>query len=285
MSALLLTAIVNTGLAADIPPSPPDEKLMTQKLEREFQKQAEAYAFALDAARKSTLMLQKTPVMRWTADGNFGAVWVWTDQNRPQVVGCLGSFRNGNNELEGFHEFHAITAQPLPRINIGESYVWEPNQAGPPPQRIPGAPVPAATHRLRLLQMRQLAREFSFELRSGQQVSQLRLSPAPIYDFESKDPDVTDGALFSYLWDVGTDPEALLLLESRRTPDGLAWFYVPLRFSWRELSMKHGDENVWHVPERVESRTSKLLRDNYVSCPVGRIDPQPSRKEPVDAPK
>lgn len=283
MNGLMLIVILSAGLAAGDAPSKPDEKSLTQKLERQFQQQAEAYSFALDTDRKRLLTLQKTPVMRWTADGNFGAVWVWTEKNRPQLVGCLGSFRNGNDQLEGFHEFHAITAQPLPRIRIGNDYVWEPTQPGPSPQRMGGAPVPASTHRLRLLQMRQLAREFSFEMRSNKQVSQLRLSPTPIYDYEVADGDVIDGAVFSYLWDVGTDPEALLLLESRRTSDGIAWYYIPLRFSWRELSMKHGDHELWHVPEKVESRTSKLLRDPYISCPVGRIETEPANNEATDA--
>jgi len=173
----------------------------------------------------------------------------------------------------------------LPRIRIGNDYVWEPTQAGPSPQRVDGAPAPASTHRLRLLQMRQLAREFSFEMRSNQRVSQLRLSPTPIYDYEGTDGDVIDGAIFSYLWDVGTDPEALLLLESRRNSDGVDWCFTPLRFSWRELSMKHGDQEIWHVPEKVESRTARLLRDAYISCPVGRIETEPANNEATDANK
>ncbi len=279
MNVFVVAAVLSAGLPADVTSSEPEEKRSTQNLERQFQQQAEAYSFTLDTDRKHLLTLQKTPVMRWTADGNFGAVWVWTDKNRPQLVGCLGSFRNGDDEVEGFHEFHAIAAQPLPRTRIGNDYVWEATEAGPSPQRVEGAPTPAATHRLRLLQMRQLAREFSFEMRAGKQVSQLRLSPAPIYDYEVAEGDVMDGALFSYLWDVGTDPEALLLLESHRSKDGIAWYFVPLRFSWRELSMKHGEHEIWHVPERVESRTSKLLRDAYISCPVGRIE----TKEAIDA--
>lgn len=283
MKWFVLTAVLSTGLAADDAPSKPDEKSLAKKLEQQFQQLAEAYSFALDADRKQPLTLHKTPVMRWTAEGNFGAVWVWTEKNRPQLVGCLGSFLNGAGQLEGFHEFHAIATQPLPRTQIGQDYVWEANQPGPMPQRVEGAPVPAGTHRLRLLQMRQLAREFTFELRSGKQTSQLRLSPAPIYDYEEADGEVIDGAIFSYLWDVGTDPEALLLLESRRQADGEAWYFIPLRFSWRELSMKHRDRDLWHVPERAESRTSKVLRDSYISCPVGRIDLKPSSDEATDA--
>lgn len=285
MNTTLLTTIFIAGISADGLTAPPSDRSSTQRLEQQFQKQAETYAFAADPARTRPFVLHKTPVMRWTADGNFGAVWVWTEKNRPQLVGCLGSFRNGNDELEGFHEFHAIAEQPLPRTRIGPDYVWEPTQAGPTPQCMNAAPVPAATHRLRLLQMRQLAREFHFELRSGKQISQLRLSPSPIYDFEATDSEVIDGALFSYLWDVGTDPEALLLLECRRTTDGLAWFFIPLRFSWRELTLRHDEQEIWHVPERVESRTSKLLRDHYISCPVGRIDTELPSDEVDDAKK
>ncbi len=281
---LLLGGVLTTVAAADDAPSRPDEKRLAQALERQFQKQAETYAFALDTERKQTLELQSKPLMRWTADGNYGSVWVWTFANRPQIVGCVGSFRNGNDELEGFHEFHAMTSRPIPRVRIGSDYVWEPNQAGPTPLPVEGAAPPAATHRLRLLQMRQLAREFTVEMKSEAKLSQLRLAPTPIYVYEGTGGDVIDGALFSYLWDVGTDPEALLLLESRRTPGGDKWEFVPLRFSWRDLTMKHNDKVVWHVPEKAESRSSRLLRDHYVSCPVGRIDMEALTSEDKDVP-
>lgn len=282
---LFLSGLLSAAAAADDRPASPDEKRVAQALERQFQKQAEGYTFALDTERKHLLELQAKPLMRWTADGNYGSVWVWTFENRPQIVGCIGSFLNGHREHEGFHEFHAITAKPLPPVRIGKEYVWEPTQAGPTPQPIVAAAAPAATNRLRQLQMRQLAREFSVEMKADTKVNQLRLAPTPIYTYEGTGGEVIDGALFSFLWDVGTDPEALLLLESRRTQSGESWVFVPLRFSWRELTMKHHDQEVWHVPEKAESRSSRVLRDNYVSCPVGRIDTPSLLSEENDAPK
>ena len=57
---------------------------------------------------------------------------------------------------------------------------------------------------------------------------QLRLLTTPLYRYESNDDDVVDGALFGY---VLTSPEALLLLEARKTDKGLTWHYAVSRFT------------------------------------------------------
>ena len=67
--------------------------------------------------------------------------------------------------------------------------------------------------------MRSLAREFNGRSLSDQgQAWELRLLPQPLYRYESTDPDVLDGALFTLVSSAGTDPEIILLLEARKTP-------------------------------------------------------------------
>ncbi|HUQ71648.1 MAG TPA: hypothetical protein VM165_19120, partial [Planctomycetaceae bacterium] len=94
----------------------------------------------------------------------------------------------------------------------------------------------------------------------------------PLYRYTVTNPDAPDGALFSYLWDNGTDPEVILMIEARATPDGLKWHYAPIRFTWREVWLSHAEQEIWRVPEHSESRTSRVLRDHYVTCATGEID-------------
>ena len=268
---ILLAALF--GQAADAPKL--DEKQLVKLLEPHYQEQAAAYEFVLDTARQQKLELVAKPVMRWTSDGNLGAVWVWTRQGRAEVVGCLGAYVNAAGKLEGFHEFHSLTLKPLPKVGIGTVRSWESRQPGVEPKRLADADEPAATDKLRLIQMRNLAREFTAQMRSGQNTHTLRLTPAPLFRYQSTNPDVLDGALFSFLWDNGTDPEVLLLLEALKTPDGPRWHFAPVRFTWREVWVTRDDKELWRVPEHNEfwtSQASHILRDNYVTCGTGVLD-------------
>lgn len=276
ITAALFTVIVTQDPAAV------DEKRLAQRLDERFARQSKAYRFALDPDSQRPLERSERPIMRWSSDGNYGAVWVWTERGRPQLVGCIGAFQNQAGQLEGFHEFQLLSTKPIPATAIGREYRWEPATGGPAPKLLTEAPAPAATPRLRSLQMRQLAREFSVDMRSGDQTHHLRLSPTPLFEYQSRDGDAIEGALFSFLWDQGTDPELLLLIELRKTMDGPRWFYVPARFTWRELTLRHGDTVLWQEEMQVESRSSRHLRKPYVSCPVGVIDLSSEEQEATD---
>ena len=49
-------------------------------------------------------------------------------------------------------------------------------------------------------------------------LKELRLLPQPLYRYEPNDGDspMVDGAVFGYVWTIGTDPEVLLVVEARR---------------------------------------------------------------------
>lgn len=73
---------------------------------------------------------------------------------------------------------------------------------------IAGGPVPARSTAQRLVQMQALTRDFSASTKDDKDRSwELRLLPRPFYRYESTDPDVLDGALFSFVTSAGTDPE------------------------------------------------------------------------------
>jgi hypothetical protein len=49
------------------------------------------------------------------------------------------------------------------------------------------------------------------------------------------------------VWTLGTDPEVLLLLESRPTDEGYRWHYAPVRFTFRPVALEHRGKEVWNA--------------------------------------
>jgi hypothetical protein len=124
-----------------------------------------------------------------------------------------------------------------------EANSWSIRVPGIEPKKIPDAPVPADTAPLRLTQMRDLAREFSATTTLDGVNQDLRLLAQPLYRYESKSPDVIDGALFTFV--TGTDPELMLVIEARRTAAGPAWHFGAGRFTDLSLTLRYNQAVLW----------------------------------------
>lgn len=208
-----------------------------------YREDAEKCDFALADGTK--LKLAKDPVMRWSNDDDWsGDVFVWTHEERPAVIGCVlsGPFDDTRNL---YQEFHLLYDQPIAPARVQDGRSWTPKQ-GLERKRVPDAPPPAAGRGARLVQMRKIARRFSGYMEAGGRW-ELRLLPQPLVRYEGEQGDVLDGALFSYVWTKGTDPEVILLLECRRERNELSWHYAPVLFTNREVWLKQNDHEVWHV--------------------------------------
>src|SRR5689334_13797406 len=72
-----------------------------------------------------------------------------------------------------------------------------------------------------------LARRFTSQVDRRNHRSEMRLLPQPHYRYEIKDEGspVVDGAVFAFVWTVGTDPEMLVVIEARRTDQRIRWYY------------------------------------------------------------
>jgi hypothetical protein len=95
--------------------------------------------------------------------------------------------------------------------------------------------------------MRDLAREFkaSFNLPSNK--TELRQLTQPLYRYESKRPELLDGALFAFV--QSTDPEVLLLLEASRASETepATWRYALARMSMVNLRAERQGQEIWSV--------------------------------------
>lgn len=192
------------------------------------------------------LQLVHGPIMRWTNDGDWsGDVYVWTHKQRPAVIGCVLSGPGAGNLRYIYHEFHLLAEQPIAPAVIQNERRWEPSE-GLNVERLADAPTPADRASSRLAQMREIARGFKpFMFADG--TCELRLLTQPLLRYGNETGEVTDGALFGYVWTKGTDPELILLVECRSDDHELAWCFAPIRFSNRALWLKHNEKEIWRV--------------------------------------
>jgi len=224
-------------------------KAKSQRLLELHTNDAASYSISRDVGRTQKLELRREPVYRWTnptrVGGQVGEVFVWTYRGRPEVVGSIFSHPTGDGRRVICHELHSLSLAVLV-VERDAPEQWVPQAAGVDLKPLEGAPSPARTAAQRLAQMRSLAREFIGRSLSDQgQAWELRLLPQPLYRYESTDPDVSDGALFTLVSSAGTDPEIILVLEARKTQSGPQWVYGAARFSDMNLRLKHKGQDVW----------------------------------------
>jgi hypothetical protein len=275
MTRLVLAVSLLACLAAR-GDDPPREKEGPNPLREQYQLAAKKYTFFRDKDRKVPLTFEPKPVFSWSNDNDWsGDVFVWTAKGRPQVVGCILSAPDKGKGRPAVHEFHILAADPIGRAEMAAKYTWEP-KTGVEFRKLDGAP--AATAAARLTQMRAIARDFhAFMKVEGKE--ELRLLPQPIYRYQPTEGPVIDGALFSWVWSRGTDPEVIVAVECHRTDKGLEYCYAPLRFTTREVWLEHSDKEVWRVPFHREDGKDTHA-GVYTTRPSGLITLPEPKKNP-----
>jgi len=261
----LLLAMV---LAGQVPLSRPAETSTPEKgAEIEaiegFKKGAAAYDIRLADGANSRVALAPQPLLHWNNPARTsedGAVFIWLQAGRPEVIGSIFTYKLA--EVRTKHEFQSLATVPL-SARYGETLAWQAPAAGVTFRPIPGSPVPAESARLRTIQLKNLAREFSASLiNERDEATPLRLLPQPLYRYDSEAKAVLDGAIFSFA--LGTDPEAILLLEARKEAgagDGSwRWEYAFARFHFDGVAASHRDKEVYRA-QRDGSQLSTRLGD------------------------
>lgn len=161
----------------------------------------------------------------------------------PQAVCCVYPW-----EKSLIHEFDSLSRGTL--IGKRDGVVaWQPEKPGVEFKPVPDASVPAESSVARLRQMKTLASQFSSTMLGWRANSSdrevLRLLPQPLYRYESRRPEVLDGAVFAFV--QGTDPESLLLIEAYKSKDGFEWQFAFARRTSGELEGRHKEILVWHA--------------------------------------
>ena len=236
----------------------------SKELYQVFRQTAESFSFV--SASKEEYRFQSAPLMQFALEGKtFGSVFTWQDEaRRLAVIGTIGSIPLNGRDWE-FIEFHLLKPSPINDLEIvGQpGKTWRPQVQSLNLKPIPDAPKVAPLARSRLVQMRALARQFSGTMKKEKAETQLRLLPQPLYR-QDDSTEHLDSALFAFVHDLGTDPEILLRIESLDQAGKPTWHYQPVRFTWRALSLKHNEENVWDVEEFI-GREAPLQTTPYIT--------------------
>lgn len=176
----------------------------------------------------------------------LGVLGLFTRNGRPDVMAQF-SF-SGPQSV--FNEFHNLCGDQVV-LKRGAQTIWTPPETSTKWQTLETSEKPATTPQLRLVQMRRLAEKFTVEDSFGwdkKELNQLRLLTTPVYRYGNADQETIDGAVFVYA--LGTDPEAVLMLECAKGESGLFWRYGFGPMSIYALKAKLGETVVWEIPER-----------------------------------
>ena len=193
-----------------------------------------------------------------------GAVFVWTWKGRAEVLGTFFSFPGRNDQRDVWHELQSLSLAVLD-VNRPPPHEWTPEAPGIDLTAIerrasageagPAAFAPDARADARLL---------GHDRRQAGETMGAALLPQPLYRYDSTDPDVIDGAVFSLVTSAGTDPEALVVLEARKPPlnakGGAAWHFGVARFT---------DLNIW-----IRHKGKVVYTGKYLPYGMNRQDPK-----------
>jgi len=252
---LMIAIASGTSSAADENPPAPDPSVETARA-REFLTLAKEDAAEYEIhLRDNDRVLEgrAEPVLVWSnpvVGEVYGGVFLWTLNGRPELAASIYKWYSPHTHRT--HEFQSLSTSGLTASRAGKQ-VWTVPEPGVEFHPVPGALRPAETAAGRLLQMRRLAGQFSAEIteRDGV-VRTLRLLTQPIYRYSGGGDEWNDGALFAYV--LGTDPEVLLLLESRRDAEGnFVWQSAAARMNWLEMRVRRNGELVWDVKQLLSS--------------------------------
>lgn len=177
-----------------------------------------------------------------------GFLFVWTDRGRPAAA--VKCYYHSLNKRWG-RTFVSLSSERI-EMTSEEKRLWTPAEAGLSFAELPGSFKPAGDARRRLTQMRDIARRFTMVDHWGLKDPtdwRLRLLTTPLHRYEAPDHDVVDAAMFGY---VANSPEAVVLVEARKTGEGLAWHYAVARMTRFEVTVSLDDREIAHFP-RLES--------------------------------
>lgn len=247
----LLINVAGQLAGASSPVDPDFEREQVNRWMQFYTKEATKYEITLGGDAERKLELRREPVIRWTNPviGNgstHGACFVWTYDGRAEAFASIFSYiatRSPTQDMRRVaHAFNSFSLGPLVAARSGERF-WYPEEPGIDPQPIPDAPQPTQSRPLRVVQMRNLARQFRATSSVEDNTRELRLIPQPLYRYEGQSTDAPDGGVFCFV--TGTDPELLLLIESRKTPTGTEWCCAAARHSHCTLRLYHQEKEVW----------------------------------------
>jgi len=232
--------------------APPDDRQSETEAAKKFQAQAQAAAseYELRAGGRGSGKCTRVPepILRWAnplgGHRAHGEIFLWAKDGLPLAVLSINEFTRVNGKIDREHEWCSLSNEPLSATGL---HLWSPQSAELSFNSISIDEELADSPTQRLRQMRGLATRFSGTktTRAGE-IRTLRLMPQPIYRYQSKDANTPDGGLFALV--EATDPEALLIMETRRGSNSAhVWHYAFARLNSVKLTASLDGRQVWEA--------------------------------------
>jgi hypothetical protein len=218
---------------------------------------AQSYEMILQDEIPARLELLPRSILNWgSAERNDedGSLFVWMKDGRPEVIGAIWTLvRKKNEQTVWRHGLQSLSQHPI-KAQFQSKLIWSPTAAGVEFKQMAAADAPAENAQRRLVQMRNLAREFTVEIDEQAGVTaQLRLLTQPLLRYEPVSGVAKDGAIFAF--NAGTDPDALLLIEAREVEGRTQWEFAFGRLHFVAMRASRGGQQVWNVDrDRENSR-------------------------------
>ena len=236
-----------------------------------YRKLHREYRLFVDGRGDKACEFHEDPLVRWDnpiSQNADGMMFLWTDRGRPVVV--TNGFFNFPTQIWG-RVFVSLTDRPI-EMRHGDQSFWKPRLPGSPFKLLDDAKPPSDKASARLVQMRNIAKEFQVICNwGGKEKSdwQMRLLTTPLYRYQVLEEGVVDGAMFGY---VQAGPEAVLLVEARQTATGLEWHYSASRCTTYRIRFARHDTTVAefpHLDEWVNSEPFYPFRVPLKDYPFG----------------
>jgi len=189
------------------------------------------------------LKLVATPVLRYSDPGGIttdASIWVWGGPGRPPVVAGVFFLTQEDREPKWSCELLSLADGGV-TVSSKVGWNWAPDDGELKWLAIED--VPAESQRQRLRQMKELAERYEITTFEGMLKSQLRLMIQPLYRYADEERGLIDGAIFAFA--SGTNPEALLVVECRKTDGVPAWRAAFARFGANACKAQKGKTMVW----------------------------------------
>jgi len=271
-AAVLLPAQDPAGTSVEI-----DEKLEAENARRrlEFANRATSrFELTVHGPSDQLSKLIPQPMLRWNnphSGTTDGVLIGFSRGGRPDVLAQFAM----HSEKNVVHEFQATCEFPLSMKRDGQGF-WSYESPSIEFKILTDVKPPVESEAARLFQFRQIAESFEVFDEHGWKKPErqtLRLLRQPVHRYRDPEAGILDGVIMPFV--LGTDPEAILLIEAFQTEQGPQWRYAFSEMTIYALQVFQNGKIVWEKPDRRVFCQSHVA--HYV-CPYRIAPDDPSLK-------
>ena len=205
------------------------------------------------AAEGSQCEIKETPLIHYSDQVRRlpeSTLWVWQRDGLPVLFCKIERLADAAGTTKSWQYCCVPATNQKTDVEWERDFRWRARETPFRWVALPDAPEPRDQAAGRLTQMKAIIREFSGEteqtpIKSRQK---MRLLASPLHRYAAPGENVIDGAVFG-LASNGTNPDALLLVESLRDPVSQSrWRYAVVGMTGDAVEIKHRDATAWTKP-------------------------------------